>query len=501
MHVISRQCINKDIHIYQHNHTHNNRLEHSFDHAEFCSFINHWKILLVEKYQAQSGQTCLIDFLTLNVYYYSLFFAAAELGLILIVDLPHAHSLEDIHGYKINMHGKIDFVVTEKLKYDNQRFGPNPWDCLRNEHIGKHVIFKEELETYTIKDHALYDRVADKIFAKPTDPLIYSCSSGTTGLPKKLIDSHEKVYLMAQRLGRLLAFESDDKVLHTNNIHHGASMCYHFLPGFMLAKYQYTYVLSGQTSIDQIIEFIEEEKINKLFLFTPTLLLDYLRSTPTVSHAVKITTLYQITPESLQLLKEKNIQSIQSPFGDTTIGMGFFVKTVTQATDEQNYDVSNMGPQSDDFFQCKVEDSKLYVRCPDLGEDWRTSNDLFELINGNFYFKGRANQYRINSEWIKLNELEAKINELFGLNGASIVVDPDMQKIYLAIWKPNAQAEKQINKFMEDNYENVTISYVLRNGKFEHFYNSRKIDNSKIREVCRKLILQHENVWLMPPAH
>ena len=83
---------------------------------------------------------------------------------------------------------------------------------------------------------------------------------------------------------------------------------------------------------------------------------------------------------------------------------------------------------------------------------------------------------------------------LFGQNNANIVVDPLYQKIYLAVWKPNTEAEIELNKFFDDNYNKVKISYVLRNEKYDHFYNSRKIDNSKIRQVCRERLLTGKNI-------
>ena len=146
----------------------------------------------------------------------------------------------------------------------------------------------------------------------------------------------------------------------------------------------------------------------------------------------------------------------------------------------------------DDFFQFELRNGNLYISCPALNEDYRTSNDIFEIINGDYYFKGRANQYRINGEWIKLNEIEQKVQQLFGIHGANIVVDAEHQKIYLAIWEENLQAETELITFFTKNYESVNISYVLRNEDYNQFFNSRKIDNSKIRMVCRQQILTNQ---------
>jgi acyl-CoA synthetase (AMP-forming)/AMP-acid ligase II len=349
------------------------------------------------------------------------------------------------------------------------------------------MIYEEDFHDYEIQDETLFNQMPDIIWATPDSPLIYSCSSGTTGDPKKISNTHEKIYLMAQRLGELYV-EKNNSILHTALIHHGASICYHFLPGFMRGLEQYTFATGGNYT-PALAKFISDNKINQLFLFTPRMMSEYIKNTDPVKHKVNIVTLFQIPSDMVPLVKLKNIDFIKSPFGDTTIGLGFFLKTVDQTTNESTYDVTNMGHVLDDFFKIELRDNCLYVSCPRLNEEWATSNDQFEIIDGNYHFRGRSNQYRINGEWIKLHELERTVKNLFGLTGASIAVDPDMQKIYLAVWQENAEAEKHLHRYFVDNYESVDISYVLRGEAYNEFFLSRKIDNAKIRQVCRQHLL------------
>jgi hypothetical protein len=191
----------------------------------------------------------------------------------------------------------------------------------------------------------------------------------------------------------------------------------------------------------------------------------------------------------VKLVKEKNVNWLRTSFGDTAIGMGFFTKNVDQTTNEAAYEVGNMGPLWDDFWQIDIRNGELWVACNELNQEWRTSGDSFELVGGNYYFKGRSNQYRIGTEYIELNDLEQQVKTLFGPQGASVTIDVEWQKIYLAIWKPNPTAEATLNKFFNDTYEEVNVSYVLRDADYNYFYNSRKIDNSKIRAFCREKII------------
>ena len=147
--------------------------------------------------------------------------------------------------------------------------------------------------------------------------------------------------------------------------------------------------------------------------------------------------------------------------------------------------MSNHGKPLDDAFGIAVIDGRLHISIPALGEDWKTSNDKFDVINGDYYFRGRANRFRINEEWIEQRELESKVLELFG-GGANIVIDSEYEKIYLAIWEDLPDAENSLIAYFKSKFQNVFINYVLRNHNKENFFNSRKLDLNKIREYCRK---------------
>jgi hypothetical protein len=245
-----------------------------------------------------------------------------------------------------------------------------------------------------------------------------------------------------------------------------------------------------ELGINGVVDFILKHQLNQMFLYRMDHVEYFLRNMPRVDFTVNITTLLQITPEMVNLIKEKNVNWICSPFGDTSIGQAIFNKKVDQTVDLATYDVTNQGQPVDDFYQVEVRDGSLWVAIPELHQEWRTSGDAFEVINDEFYFRGRANQYRINNEWITLGDLETAVNTFFGRNGASIVVDFEMQKVYLAVWQPDSEAEVKLDKFFKDNYTKVNIDYVLRNELYDRYFNSRKIDNSKIREVCREKLLK-----------
>ena len=452
----------------------------SINYEEFCSMINFWKMFFVEEYNARAGQQAFIVG-SPGYHYYGAIYAAMELGIVLILDWPHCYSDEDINSHKVKLFGTIDYMICTDYGYkspDSQQ--QYPYDTKRNEKYCANVIGIEDFLQYTIKDNSIYQEVADTIACTPNSVVVAYPSSGTTGDAKLVTNTHSKIYIMAQRIGRMFGFTADEKILHLANLNHGHGLCLHFLPGFMIANEHY----SEDVNNKRLVEFINTYKVNRLLLYTEKLLREFLTFTPRLNHPVNILTLYQITPAIVKLVKQKNIASINSTFGDTNIGAGFLLKTVTPATELDGYSVANYGPKVDDFWEFDIRDGVLWVKSDMLGQDWATSNDQFEIINNDYYFRGRADRYKINNEWVELADIESTVRTAFGTD-ATIVVDIDMQRIYLAVWKDNAVAEAEVKQHFATKFESVQIAYIMHGQNPEQFFNGRKIDNSQIRTYCR----------------
>lgn len=487
--IITRHCLNKDLIIYQHNDE--QQLDHAVNYDQLCDMINYWKVMLVEKYQVSAGQTCYIDLGKQDIYYYSLFFAICELGLAIVIDLPNVTTFTNIKtNYRLNMHGKIDFWFANSQRQDDH------WNKIRFNHIATHVINPaEEFDHYSVKDHSSFNTIANAIWCTPDMPLICTSSSGTTGIPKKVIESHYKIYGMSKRMTQLLNFEKSDRICHTKNIHHGSSVVLFFLPSFMACNDHLTKIWSAAdptASIENLVKFAVREKPNQLFLYTTEFLTEFLQLLPPVDYKLELLTLYQITPEIIKLQKEKNVAVIRSTYGESTIGSAILLKTVSKDVDLAAYEINNMGPQMDDFYNLRITDGKLDVSIPSIDQDWKSSGDNFTLANNNYYFHGRADLYRIGYTWIEIQALEKEVNEHFGIsNGrvnATAVIDSEMQKLYLAVWLPNPDATQKFIKHLKNKYDGLTPSYIITNRDYTMFFGARKIDQDLLRDYCRKTL-------------
>jgi hypothetical protein len=487
LNIITRHCINKDIIVHE-KYFGTYKSSKTYNYKEFCLVIDKWKAILIEQYNVQPGQTIVLT-AGPHVRYHALIFAAAELGLAFVVDWPHAYSEFDIfHNDKITMYGKIDFVYSTKNSHDSTHPTYNHWDTQRNlEHV-RHTIFDDDFDDFPAPTVERQEELSLMIFANPNTVLVHTSTSGTTVLPKKIIYSHEKMYLLAKRCGHLY-FTKNNSILHTTTMHHGASMGLHWLPGFMSGKDQFTFT----SDLTTMSIMINNNKINQVFLPTTNDLSNFLKAIPKVTHCLNLITLYQITPNMVLTMKEKNINYIKSIYGDNTIGIAILIKTTDQTTDLATYDITNMGSILDDFYQIEVRNKSLWISIPSLNQDWKTSNDQFEIINGEYYFQGRIDQYRINGEWIKLTDIEKVVHQLFGPTGANIVIDSEYQQIYLSVWKENSRAEQQLINYLNDCFKGRITPYILRNEKYYEFFGSRKIDLNKIRQFCRNEIMKDKN--------
>jgi acyl-CoA synthetase (AMP-forming)/AMP-acid ligase II len=488
--ILSRDIINNDITLYQH-HSITNQ-EFKFTRDQFVDMINYWKMLLVEKYQAGPGKKIIVD--SRNLYYFSAVFAVWELGMTLIVDWNHAHSQQDLNNQEYSMHGDIDYIICHEPYIDSNNNFYHHWDLERNKKYCQHIISDKEFDDYTIQNPSKYKEISESILAKSGTIAIQTASSGSTGSSKLIQISHKDVCLQAYRLTDLLGFCDNDNTLHNVTLHHGASACYHFLPSFIRAKNHFILWTneSSQAEIDYRAKYINQHQINRLFLYTTQQLLKYLESTPHVEHRVDITTLFRITDRVAAIAKEKNISSIKSTFGDTTIAYGFLVKTWSRDDNLVTHDVTDMGPQRDDFFDFKIENGHLYVKSVGLGSDeWKTSQDKFDLRNNRYYFLGRDNIYRIGDEWINHGVIENKLLEFFpehnGVETATIVFDNEQQHIYLAVWKEDLDNEQKFIEWIHYQYKQIKISKIARGLDVEKFIGARKISRQKLREYFRRL--------------
>jgi acyl-coenzyme A synthetase/AMP-(fatty) acid ligase len=420
----------------------------------------------------------------LGVTYYALIFACCELGLVLTNVWPSMIHDQDPYDDRLAIIGGVDMVICKQAQHDPTRADYNSANHKRDLTYSKKIIYEHEFVDYEIPNPALFEQISNTVWATPDTVLTIGCSSGTTGDPKKISDTHKKVYRMAQRYAP--RYSAGKRVLHSAHHHVGLSGPMYLLPGFMFGTDQFTHELEP-ADLQQLVDTVIENKINHLYCYNAPILLKFLQLVPRLEHDLRIFTLVRITKVVAELLQEKNVELLMTAFGDSTIGHAFFLKRIDRHTDLSAYDDSNQGAPVDDFYAFEIRNGLLYTSIPQLTQDWNTSKDLFEIKHGDYCCLGRSDDYEINGESFSLKTLEQQVSEFFG-EGANVFFDADRQKLYLAVWEKNDEAEKQLNNFLQQTYQFISISAVLRNVDIIEFYNDRKIDSAKVRRICRTIL-------------
>ena len=466
---------------------------------EFFSMIDRWKILLLEKYDAKPGQTYFVHGHP-GAAYYSCLLAGWELGMVCLFDIGRCNTEADLHTSKTKLFSNMDFTIRTNThselfgpgvgtgKFNPNQWYPGPmfrWEFIRAKMYSRNVIDLDEYTDYVVQNPEKYQHVADIRWCTPDSYLTNMPNSGSVNAPRVMGDTHKRVMLTANRFFSYAGLEENERVLHQHNLNHGSTFVVHWIPTIMKCKYHYTGYSTNINNQSELVSVFNQHKINRLMLYTTKLLTNWIRASEPVDHPVRIQTLYQITPEIINLIKEKNIETVFGNFGNQEFGGPLFVKKVTKDTSLDGYEITSVGQPVDDFYKFEIRDGFLYLKCEEIGIlDWSTADDKFEEHLGTYYFKGRRSLYRIGEEWFELEALEKKLFECFG-EQANLVLDIELQKIYLAVWKPNQKGEIHFTSWLSDTFVQLQLDYVMRDEPVENYSTDRKMDNSKIRDYCR----------------
>jgi hypothetical protein len=443
------------------------------DYDQFCNMIDQWKSLLIEKYQVCPGKKIVLEFVMPNAHYYSAVFAAFELGLIIISEWPEAFNENDIHDHRMTMHGRIDYAIIHHGQLEPCHDYYNYWNLRRTLANVDHIITDLDFGRHQAQ------QLKYPILCNEDMDLMWGASGGTTGPAKQIRHTHRWIYVQAQRLTQHLNCHHNDHVLHIQNLLYGGGVYTWFLPTWMTANEHSVCVTNN---IETITATVKKLKITKLHTHTQALTLKFLKDTDKLDHTLDIMTFYNLPLDAIELVKQKNIYSVRSSFGDAMIGAVVFLKIVDKnfSITESNY----VGDVVDNFYDLKIVDGILWMSIPSLGQEWKTSGDRFTYKNGKYYFHGRANQYKIGKHKLILGDLDFEVEKLFA-SAATVVVDQEYEKIYLAVWQPNARAEILFNDFLSKNYKGLKVDQTARNLDPFQFTVARKIDREKVKNYFR----------------
>lgn len=442
-------------------------------------FVNFWKMIFVEKNNLQPGDKIGLGFPLTDIYYFGALYAAAELGLQLVV-LDISNSTKDFSKSLSQMQDFLPldlFISGKMLEPEKHKY----YQVLSRQTEYWHIW-----DQYQIQNPDLWEFITKKN-PNPDDALLLCTSSGTTDRPKKVVHSHKFLYDISQRNQKL--FEFKGRVLHVRNLHHGSSLAVYFLPSLTSDSCtgHYVFNFGSASCMENLVNFCSQHNINHLQLpYTHAVehFLKHATSHNVMFDNLTLYTLSYINPDWQALIKQCGIQKIISIFGCNETSGPLFINSLY--ADSTGFDPRNF-VKPDDFYNYKFNDTgQLLVN---LKQYDRTivMQDSFECKDNQYRHLGRNDLVRINDiqvDFFWLLEL-CSSQKILG----QIILDREREKLYLAVWDNSDLHELTIklNQLIEDKYGPTVQISQSKNLCYQDYLLGIKLDHEGLRDTFRKL--------------
>lgn len=456
------------------------------DFGDFTDAITFWKTILVEKYGLTKGSKVAIFDTSLRFNYITLVLAAAELGIVLILtpDKPTSNTgkSEKLDAL-VEQHGMIDLCIM-----DDMCMAQLPLVAAAKLY-GLALVNSNIFDTYTIKDHSLYNQLKETILAGPDDVLVLTTTSGSTGEPKLIAYTHRQLYKIGKR--NVSVYQYDTAVTcHTRNMHHAFVLLCHFLPVLTGTEMHYTKSWNNDAKdLVELVDYVNTNKINSVVVsykqMLDSIFLVMIERNLTFLHDVTlIVGGFYITKDYVDKIKKVNVKKIISTFGSNETLAPLLLRHVDQNTDTESYQANYLGKPCDDFYQMSLgDDGRLQVTCKELFDGQITMDDRFSGDSKNgYYHQGRENFYRIDHTDFSLSQVN-DIAKQFATGEFNITIDIPYQRIYLTVWSGTVLID-DLNSSLHNRIGLAISSWDTLDPK--EFNDEFKLNHDKLRHYYRQ---------------
>ena len=384
-----------------------------------------------------------------NFRYFCILYACLNVGANLVI-LDAAHK----HGSKHDPFLPLDLIIYDYILSQDPH-AINYWS--KNATV---VLDCDKLPDFTVHS------------ADPVDlnkfTMISATTSGTTATPKVVPHTYEYMLKCSERALKIFNFSG--RIAHVKILHHGSTLPVFFLPSVLsdasnfhyCAPYPANPMGMGGWSPEGIADVLDASytrwmeylDINHMLLPYTEIVEDILKSINRLDAYFTDLTLYTLSyirPEWAELIRGRNIRVI-SIFGCTEASGPVLLSHLGN----DNVDTFNNAVfyAVDDFFTITPVSNGTRIQNDYVDV---VMGDLFEPLGNNRYkHLGRSDICRINDVQINVAEVLALVEKL-GIKG-QLVIDTQMEKIYLALWGKDLDVTKTsyiINKKLLSMYSHV----------------------------------------------
>lgn len=388
------------------------RGEQRFNRSDLFERIDQWKTYLFSL-GLKPGERIGFALTEINLDYFAFFFAAVELGIVIVVldwDKQigqHSSRLKDILPLRYFFYNRESPSVDFYAEYSIVKID------LRNIHLSSTPL-----------------NIAANVRGK--DPLMMCFSSGTTGTPKKIYHTHAFMRSLAER--NTILFEGRQSAIHFLNFHHGSSFATYFLPSLHACRLH----VGCEAIIDMMIEECRRHQIESIQFPYPTLTDAFLKALPALpENKIRVFTLTYQTPDWVRLLG-RGVRDVISIFGASETSGPVFVSILNEK--RTTFDPRIFEPL-DRFYKIEIRDEAVHVS-HESGIDFTFPDTFKREDNGAYYHVGRQNFMRINDTLLDQAKMTHWLTQL-DIDGM-FVFDPVFQKLYLVLWSRPASENLEV---------------------------------------------------------
>jgi hypothetical protein len=324
---------------------------------------------------------------------------------------------------------------------------------------------------------------------QPSNLALAMNTSGSTGIPDRIENTHEFLHALIQR---------NIKVLNFDQFKHGSALLVH--GGTHNSPLSHVLAILGgfeqvhslpfvSDRMQELGQYVKDHKIN-VVLLPHVLAVDlFLQQAPKFDHAVVLMHFQANQAGWLNIVKEKNIQSVHTSYGAVETMGPILVNEITQDSDSL-YMPFNFGKPLDDFYQvCITQDNELEVNNQYRGV--RVLSDYFTQDDqGNLIYHNRNKHICLHGHDVHWDELEKCVRTHGSASYMCIVGDEKTGCVYMLFDQRYSQDQiditvENINADLAKVNLALFIDYVDRVSIIE-FINSHKVNLFQVKEHFRK---------------
>jgi len=450
-----------------------NGVVYNFD--DLSKFVDKWKIILIKTYKIKPGDKIGFNVGTTDIRYFSLFFAAAELGMSFVVYQKPIKE-NDINNYKIKVFSPLDFMVTDEASSNDPLIV-----SFSKIHSKKTINLSDISKDIDINDDG-NQKIAGEILANPDDAFLFTTSSGTVNTPKIIKHTHQFFYDLCLRNSEIMGFTEIDSIMHIRNLHHGSSVSVFFLPSLKKC-HNHSFHNFSESEADKAVSHIVKYKVTKLLVPYNKVIDDFIfvfKLKEMKCSYLEIFNLSYLQDAWIEHCKNGMFKSITSIFGCNETGGPIFLPCLNK--DTETIDTTYVGQLIDQFYELKIEKDILMVFLKTY-DKWVSTEDRFLLTDDSYKYLGKKNLVRINDYEFELSELKDFLKKLLNFDHELIY---GSDKLYLAIFDKQTRLNKledidDINQLIGINFNPlISISEIKMFERTEYNYGI-KLDHQLLR--------------------